>query len=422
MKRFVLSIGTNCEPRRDHLHSCLLKLSSFSKIIKTAPLFENAPLLPPGATDSWYQFFLNTAVLIESSLSAQDLLAQCQKVERDLGRPATREKWAPRIIDIDLLFELSEQDSILPTQTGTLTVPHPAWKNRNFVLAPLLHLLPASQSALNILKLHRAQKMPLTTWIAILNATPDSFSEKQNAMDSKLSQLKSFLELNAAVIDIGAESTRPGAIPVSPREEWQRLEPLLSFWREHKNQHPFTQISIDTRHVETAIKCLDYGASILNDVSGLLSPKMCEVAENYSQVIVMHSLSVPADPTAVLNTAQSPTEAVLKWAEQKRDSLSPTLQKKCIFDPGIGFGKTPRQSLQILQDIEAFHELEVPLVVGHSRKSFMNLWSQEAYPDRDPETLGVSSLLFGKVEFLRVHNLVAHQKMAQSLLALGGPA
>ncbi len=423
MNRYVLALGTNCEPRLEHLREGLSKISQFSKLIKISPIFENAPLLPPNAPESWYQFFLNTAVLIESSLSAQELLKKCQTVETETGRPLNREKWAPRTLDIDLIFELSVDDTPVLCETDDLRLPHSDWKNRNFVLAPLLHLLPSSRLAPEILKHHRDKKTPLTAWMPILNVTPDSFSENntETTPDSKLEKFKALLKQNPAVIDIGAESTRPGAAAVSADDEWFRLESVLTFWRENQKQFPFTQISLDTRHPKTAQRARDFGVSLLNDVSGLISPEMCEAAEHYDQVIFMHSLTVPADPKVILPPSTHPTEIVLRWAQEKKNSLTPMLQKKLIFDPGIGFGKTPRHSLQILQNIEALYALELPLLVGHSRKSFMNLWSKESFFKRDHETLGVSAFLYGKVEFLRIHNLDAHQKMVQSLLALGGP-
>jgi 2-amino-4-hydroxy-6-hydroxymethyldihydropteridine diphosphokinase / dihydropteroate synthase len=416
MNQYVLSLGSNKSSRIDFLRQALVELSQFSQIIKVAPLFENPPLLPPQAPADWYHFFLNTAVIVSTELAPGEFLKQTQKIEQSSGRQGDRKKWAPRSLDIDLIFAKSKNGEWLEQNTSELTIPHPEWKTRNFVLAPLLHL------DFTFLKNHRTHKNPLTTLMPILNVTPDSFSERpeDRSYEDLLGHFKNLLEQHPAIIDIGAESTRPGATPVDPDTEWSRLEPFLNFWQTQRNDYPFTRISLDTRHYQTAQRALSYSVSVLNDVSGLESAPMREVAEQYDQVILMHSLSIPADPTTVLLETSSPTSEVKTWALKRIRELSPTLQKKIIFDPGIGFGKTPLQSLNLLQNIESFYELEKPILVGHSRKSFMNLWTQEKFFERDFETLGISAEIYGKVDFLRVHNFSAHQRMNQSLLALRG--
>lgn len=423
MKTYVLSLGSNLAPRMDHLRSALFKISQFAKICKVSPAFENPPLLPPDAPKSWYQFFLNTAIQIETELSPLELLKKIKSVELDCGRPQDHLQWSPRSLDIDIIFELSKKNELLSFESQELKIPHSSWALRNFVLTPLVHLLGGEHPELNLLQKHRGADQPLTAFVAILNVTPDSFSEtaEHKDADSLLKKFRDLLEIHPAAIDIGAESTRPGATPVDPKEEWLRLEPVLNYYREHKHLFPFTRLSLDTRHAVTAQKALDYNVTILNDVSGLQDPAMREVAEHFQSVVLMHSLTVPADPRQTLPPHSSPTAEVVRWMQQQLESLTTTLQKKIILDPGIGFGKTPLQSLELLKNVRSFYQFKQPLLIGHSRKSFMNLWTQKEYGDRDFETLGVSASLFGSIEFLRVHNLEAHQRMAQSLLALGAP-
>jgi dihydropteroate synthase len=232
--------------------------------------------------------------------------------------------------------------------------------------------------------------------------------------------MQRLLNLHPALLDIGAESTRPGATPLTSDEEWARLEPLLCHWKELKSSYPFTQLSLDTRHPQTAEKALAYDVSVLNDVGGLASVQMQDVAAHFDTTILMHSLSVPADPRNVLPKDQMATSELKSWLDTKLSDLPQNLLEKLIFDPGIGFGKTPLQSLELLQNLDEFKSYDLPLLVGHSRKSFMNLWCGKTFSNRDLETLGVSAQLFSQVEYLRIHNLDAHQRLQKSQLALTG--
>lgn len=416
MNSYILSLGSNLEPRRDHLAHALKKISQFAKIITTAPLFENPPLLPQNAPESWYRFFLNTGVKIETALSPDDLFLQLQNIESELGRDQLRLKWSPRPLDIDIVFMFNKNNESVNFTSALLQIPHPQWSSRNFVLSPLAHIIKSP----TFLQKHRQQK-PLSALVAILNVTPDSFSENPSSLEHKINDFKNLLEQHPAVIDIGAESTRPGATPLSHDEEWQRLLPLLTHWREIHQNYPFTKISIDTRHFQTAKKALSFQVSILNDVSGLTEPDMQEVAQDYEQTILMHSLTVPAEPQTTLSTDLNTVDELKRWIEHKLNNLPSALLSRLIFDPGIGFGKTPRQSLEILQRLPDFYSYNRPLLIGHSRKSFMNLWTEKKFSDRDIETLGVSAKIIHHVEYLRVHNLEAHQRLQKSLLALDGP-
>ncbi|MBY0384736.1 dihydropteroate synthase [bacterium] len=360
---------------------------------------------------------MNTAIKIETLLSPEDLFSKLQNVEFEVGRDQKRRKWSPRPLDVDIIFMLDKNNESINHSSSTLQIPHPYWDSRNFVLSPLIHLLNTP----SIVEKHRREK-PLSVFAAILNVTPDSFSEKSSSLKQKLSDFQNLLALHPAVIDIGAESTRPGATPLTHEEEWQRLSPLLTYWKEVSQNFPFTKISIDTRHFETAAKSLSYNVSILNDVSGLNQPKMIEVAEDYEKTILMHSLTVPAEPQTTLPDELNAVDELKKWLDVKIKNLPQSLIPRLIFDPGIGFGKTPRQSLELLQKISEFHVYNIPLLVGHSRKSFMNLWTQQNFADRDFETLGVSAKVIHQVEYLRVHNLEAHQRLQKSILALQGPS
>ncbi len=243
--------------------------------------------------------------------------------------------------------------------------------------------------------------------VAIVNLTPDSFSDGGKFADAAaaLDALSRYIEDGATVIDIGAESTRPGATPVSAPEEWKRLEPVLSGLHRIKG----AAISVDTRHAETARRALDCGTDWINDVGGFSSPEMvAAVKNNHCRLVVMHSLSVPADTSITLPAGIDVAEALLGWARARIAALEAQgiARGRIVFDPGLGFGKTAEQSHAIVRDIKKFKALEVPILVGHSRKSFLG-----KNIDRDAATLSMSLALAAQgVDYLRVHDVAAHAR------------
>jgi len=252
----------------------------------------------------------------------------------------------------------------------------------------------------------------LTKFVGIVNLTPDSFSDGGSFTDTgaALAHIEKLIEDGASVIDIGAESTRPGATPLLPSEEWLRLEPVLA--ELERSSSVSVQFSVDTRHVATAKKSLDYGVHWINDVSGLENPDMLRlVASSNAGIIVMHSLSVPADKNKTIPHDADVMETLFIWMEDRLKRLlsSGMDASRIIFDPGIGFGKTREQSMQIIRDIRAFHVFGVKLMVGHSRKSFLNLPKDATTEQLDAATIAISKYLVSQdVQYLRVHNVAAH--------------
>lgn len=247
--------------------------------------------------------------------------------------------------------------------------------------------------------------------VGILNITPDSFSDggQYTTVELAVAQVQAMIKAGAAVVDIGAESTRPGATPLTHAQEWQRLAPVLEALR----TMPIT-LSVDTYHPETASKALALGVQWINDVSGFTNPAMVKAVQgSEAMLVVMHHVSVPARKEKVIPENKDVVEEVLRFARERMMSLTGAsiAPERIIFDPGIGFGKTAKQSLQLLKHIAAFKTLGVKLLVGHSRKScFTELCPSEA-AERDPETLAASLYLAQKgVDYLRVHNIEAHAK------------
>jgi dihydropteroate synthase len=236
--------------------------------------------------------------------------------------------------------------------------------------------------------------------------------------------LQSLIEQGATVLDLGAESTRPGATPLTPEEEWQRLQPALQAAVQLAKIQTGITISVDTRHAETAQRSLALGADWINDVSGLRDPAMVHVlAEANCPIVLMHATSIPANPVDVLPEDQPITDALLAWAEERFTALEAQgIQRtRLIFDPGIGFGKTTEQSLTLLRQIHRFHDLGVPLFVGHSRKRFLHRITSAPAQDRDVETAAISLHLAQQgVQYVRVHNVAIHARAMAAFTATGG--
>ena len=405
----LIGLGANLGNRLKNLEDaakqlCLLAATSCFRV---SPVYETAALIPPGAPDTWHIPFLNAVIEFEWEGSCEDLLTIAKQIESSMGR-VSAERWAPRLIDIDILFFGDAK-----INTDSLKVPHPGVWERDFVLAPLRDIaptlcFPGKDETVFSRARTLCRNMPL--WMGILNLTPDSFSDGGDLanIEAFKQKVEIFEQAGVSIFDIGAESTRPGAGEVSPNEEWLRLKPALEFLQErYKDKIFHPKISIDTRRSYVAEKALEYGANCVNDVSGLSDPAMLRLLKKSScDVVLMHSLSIPADKNITLAEDCDAVEIAKTWAERRIVELSdigidPT---RIIFDPGIGFGKTAQQSLAILQGAEAFLSLPVRTMIGHSRKSFINTWGERRAKDRDWESIGISlQMSIRGIDILRVH-------------------
>lgn len=255
--------------------------------------------------------------------------------------------------------------------------------------------------------------------VAIINLTPDSFSDGGMLPDSDtaLARIRQCILHGADVIDIGAESTRPGTTPLTPDEEWKRLEPVLGAAIALCHAHGI-RASLDTRHAQTAQRALMLGIDWINDVNGFRNSDMIKAVQpSQATLVVMHSLSIPADKTITLPEEEDPVQAVLAWGKHQLATLEEAgiARSRIIFDPGIGFGKTAEQSWALIHGIRSFETLGVPLLVGHSRKSFLSTITNKAFADRDAETLIVSKeLIAAGVAYLRVHDVSGHKSASTS--------
>jgi dihydropteroate synthase len=233
-----------------------------------------------------------------------------------------------------------------------------------------------------------------------VNITPDSFSDGGCCADtdSALRRARRLLEAGAHILDLGGESTRPGAAPVSAEEEQRRVLPVLrgaiGFRADAKALFP--QLSVDTRHAATAEAVLEAGADMINDVSGeALDPGMAEVAASYTPAYVLvHS---PAPPDIMQNHAVygNVVDTVAAFFERRMTRLvrAGLPESHIALDPGIGFGKTPEQNLDLMRDMERLHGLGRPLYFGVSRKRFLGSLLGLGVTERDTATQVLIALL-----------------------------
>jgi dihydropteroate synthase len=218
--------------------------------------------------------------------------------------------------------------------------------------------------------------------MGILNVTPDSFSDGGRFIDpdAAVSRAREMTAAGAGIVDVGGESTRPGAPPVSSEEELARVLPVV----EALGGEFDVPVSIDTRHAVIARVCVDAGASIVNDVSGFRDPAMVGVAAACDAgLVVMHMLGEPQtmqDEPHYDDVVVEVRDYLLARARELEEAG--IARERVALDPGIGFGKTTQHNLALLRGLDAFVQTGYPIVVGASRKRFIGDVTGESEPDR----------------------------------------
>ncbi len=428
----LIGLGSNSPNALEMLRRAraLLRGEELFSLRRCSPLYRSEALLPPEAPVSWNLPFLNAVLLLETRTprpSAEEIVGCLKQAELRLGREAAP-RWAPRKIDLDLLaWSHPNYSSVVAT------VPHPELHRRPFALLPAQDCAQLANYSADASRWRYGPtgQVPLHTqpaefaWpelVGILNVTPDSFSDGRADFSEALfeTRVESMVREGATVIDVGAESTRPGAIPVLPQQEYERLAPWLALLVKLRKKLGF-KISLDSRHPQTVARILEqHGLDWLNDVTGFENPQMLEIAARSGcQLVLMHSLAVPADSSRYLDTALDPIAQLLSWARARLTLLQSRGidSTRVIFDPGIGFGKTARQNLAIVERASEFNALGVKLLLGHSRKRFLDPASSQAACERDLETAIVTARLANTgVDFLRVHCLASQARA----LRIGG--
>jgi len=210
-----------------------------------------------------------------------------------------------------------------------------------------------------------------TRIMGVVNVTPDSFSDGGRFLDpdAAVRRVSTLVEEGADLIDIGGESTRPGATPVNPEDEWQRVGPVL----ERLPGERRWPVSIDTRSAAVAERALAAGADWVNDVGGLREPAMrALVARTGVPVVLLHMRGTPA--TMQADTAYQDLRGEVFGALADAAAIAETdgvRPEQILLDPGLGFGKSAEQSLELLAHVGELRSLGFPIVVGASRKSFL---------------------------------------------------
>lgn len=256
--------------------------------------------------------------------------------------------------------------------------------------------------------------------MGILNVTPDSFSDGGQFVEeaSACTQAEALIASGADIIDIGGESTRPFAEPVSEDEELRRVLPAI---RSIRRIHSIP-ISIDTTKATVARQALQAGADMINDISALRQdPDMLTLVQKTSvPVILMHMQGTPGEMQLNPHYRDVVAEIIdffrerLAWLEAKG-----VARQRLILDPGIGFGKTRAHNLSILKHLAEFKNLGSPLLLGHSRKRFIGDITGLEVADRDLATAVVSALAADSgVDIIRVHNVAASRQALQMAAAI----
>ena len=256
--------------------------------------------------------------------------------------------------------------------------------------------------------------------MGVLNVTPDSFSDGGAYLDTEaaIAQALQFEEDGADILDIGGESTRPGATPVSIEEEQRRILPVIE-GLQGKLRIP---VSVDTRRAEVAKAALEAGAEIINDVSGLRAdPHLAASTQRAgAPLILMHMRGTPR----TMQTGPFARDVMRNVVSGLRGSLAlarraGVVKSQLLLDPGIGFGKSHEQNFEILARLPELARLGCPIVIGTSRKAFLGkALAKRGEPPLPPEArlLGtaatVTAAILGGAHIVRVHHVAEMARVA----------
>jgi dihydropteroate synthase len=240
--------------------------------------------------------------------------------------------------------------------------------------------------------------------MGILNVTPDSFHDggEYNRIEDAVSRAEAMVEAGASIVDVGGESTRPGAEPVPVAEEIDRVAPVIE-----ELDGIDAALSVDTRKAAVADAALDAGADIVNDVSGLEDPEMrFVVADHDATLVVMHSIDAPVDPAAEPTYDDVVEDVIDQLAERVLLAEKAGLDRQQILvDPGLGFGKSAAESFELLSRIGELRALSCPIMVGHSHKSMFELTGHD-HGERLAPTIAATTLAAERgADVLRVHDV-----------------
>ncbi|KAI1264195.1 Dihydropteroate synthase [Xylariaceae sp. FL1019] len=464
-----IALGSNLGDRVSMIEQACREMDARGiKVTRTSSLWETEPMY---VLDQ--DRFVNGACEVETELQPLALLDALQDIEKSMGRKKVVEK-GPRNIDLDILL-YGDESHAQAVSHPRLQIPHPLITEREFVLRPLAELIPHRaldkarpwkliQDHLNELspsedvaeplsnltplgasmtKLHALRSSRSTQVMAILNVTPDSFSDggvhlpqkrkaetdslpSSSPKSAELTILKAtvlnFIRDGASIIDVGGQSTAPGAPEVSTSEELSRVLPAIRLIRSLPEASNVA-ISVDTYRAAVAEAAVEAGADIVNDVSaGLLDSEMLPtVARLGCTICLMHMRGTPATMSK-LNTYPSgliPTLAEELIARVKAAEAAGIRRWRIILDPGMGFAKVGDQNLEILRhmpELRRWPGLEgLPWLLGSSRKSFVGKITGVAKPEG--RVFGTAATVVaavqGGADIVRVHDVLAMSQVVK---------
>ncbi len=434
------SIGSNINPVQN-INKALVLIESFSKILDTSFLYESEPMYNTNQSK-----FLNCVVKISCHLSPLDLLKSIKQIEIDLGRSDTGIN-GPRPIDIDIMYfnEVSFDSELLK-------IPHIGIKEREFVLRPMVDIAPLfvhpticrnQKKLLDLLM--QTQKstcqriIPIngtymtlasTKIMGIVNRTPDSFSDGNNlSLIETVDNINRMVSNGADIIDIGGQSTRPGADDVGLEEECNRVLPLL------EKLSITTPISIDTYRPKVAERAIQLGASMINDVTACKDPQMLHVIKKYKvPIVLMHMRGTPKTMSQQCDYNDKTLENVQKeLTESVKIAINYGIPRWLIIvDPGLGFAKNVKQNIELIKlksnliDDIAFGSKNgvfccqifktFPILMGPSRKGFIGEMSNEPIAkDRQFGTAAVVTVCIENgCDIIRVHDVKEMSQVART--------
>jgi len=241
--------------------------------------------------------------------------------------------------------------------------------------------------------------------MGILNLTPDSFSDggRFNTKKKSFEQISKMIESGADIIDVGGESTRPGSKTVKPEIEWQRIQYVIkNFKKKYKN----ICLSIDTRKSDLMVKSIKFGADIINDVSGFEYDKnSLEKIRKFNTCKILHHMQ--GNPNTMQDNPKYKNVLLDIYDFFEKNIKSKIKDNKIIIDPGIGFGKTLKHNLTLISKISLFHSLGFPILIGTSKKRFINQISG-VYDSKNRTGGTLASILYllsQGVQIFRVHDV-----------------
>lgn len=451
--KVIIALGSNLGDRAAQLAAARRQMAVFMGVSAQSSIYETEPW---GFHDQ--PAFLNQVILGRTDLEPTALLARLKSIEAMLGRqPSFR--YGPRVIDLDIV----DYDGQVQDLVG-LSLPHPRLQERAFVLIPLAEVAPDwvhpkfQRSAAQLLdevgregvtlyksqdELKESERQSMkesmtigqrqfewgrrTYLMAILNVTPDSFSgdgllQAGDPIQAALRSAKSALDAGADLLDVGGESTRPGSEPVEAAQEIERVIPVIKALRAMTDR----PISIDTYQAEVAEAALEAGADMVNDVWGLRAdPAMASlVAEGGVPVVIMHNRMTPKN-------AEIAERLGGRYVGVEYDNLIQDIRDELLYsvalaheagiedgqiilDPGIGFGKTVEQNLELLDRTAEIRQLGYPVLIGPSRKSFIG-YTLELPPEQRVEgTAATVALGIARgADIVRVHDYQAMARVAR---------